>query len=152
MPHSKTGTNRSAVGRSSVQRVAHKSSLPQQVACWWGEPTTNEDANAAESAPQRTVGVGGRSPAAECNAATLCAHHRKVMAERSSEVERPARVMRKQNQVEQRRRRRATKPAQRVAALRAAAPKKAIADCWRSVATKGKQKYADWASSPINTA
>jgi hypothetical protein len=54
-----------------VQREAQKTHLPRQVGLWQGEPTSNEGATATESAPQRTVEVGGQSPGAERSAAPL---------------------------------------------------------------------------------
>lgn len=48
-----------------VQRAARKTHLPKQVGLWQGEPTSYEGAHATESAPQRTVEVGGRSPGAK---------------------------------------------------------------------------------------
>lgn len=44
-----------------VQRVAHKTHLPQQVGLWRWEPTSNEYANADENEPKRVVDVGRRS-------------------------------------------------------------------------------------------
>lgn len=117
-----TGTDRVAVGRSSVQRVAHEGCLPQQANEWLGEPTTNEGATATESEPKRAVVVGGRRPAAKQSAANRCEHHLKVMSERSEEVGRPARGLRKQTQAKRWRRHLAAQPAQRLAALCAGGP------------------------------
>ena len=146
-----SGTINMVDGRS-FQRAASVANLPKQIAAEWGEPKSNEVATATESAPQRTVEVGGRSPAAECNAATLWVHRRQAMSERSEEVARPARGLRQQPQVEHSRRLRTTQPAQRVAALRAAAPRAVFAARWNRNAMKGKRKCADAASSRINTA
>ena len=111
-----------AGGWSSVQRGAHEAYLPQQEAEWPGEPTTDEGANATESAPKRTVVVGGRRPAAKQSAAPLCEHHLKVMAERSEEVGHPDRGVRQRTQAARCRRQIAAQPSQRGAALCAGGP------------------------------
>ena len=48
-----------------------EANLPKQDGFWRGEPTSYEGAHATESAPQRTVEVGGQSPGAERRAAPL---------------------------------------------------------------------------------
>ena len=129
--------NCEAVGRSSVQREAYEACLPKQADEWLGEPTMNKLANASLNEPQRVVIVGGRRPAAAHSAATL--YEVVARTARVSAVATPSCAC-------------AMQPSKRVAALCAAAPKIAKAICWRSFATKGKQKCAYKASSLGNQA
>lgn len=154
-PASRVFVGATAGGRSSVQRGAHEAHLPQQEAEWPGEPTTDEGANATESAPKRTVVVGGRRPAAKQSAAPLCVHHHKVMAERSEEVGRPDRGVRQRTQAARCRRRIAAQPSQRGAALCAGGPEEGAADRWKSDSSERQTKMCiqgvqPWKSSEIH--
>jgi hypothetical protein len=150
--HCFLGTVDTVDGRSSVQRVAPETHLPKQIEEGWGEPKSNELANARENEPKRVVDFGGRSPAAEHSAATLLGLHREVKSAegRGRPFRTSVAVAAPSNKAANGRI--VTQPSRRVAALCAAAPKEALADCWRSEATKGKHIYGHKASSLVNQA
>ena len=121
-----------------VQRAARNHDRPRGNVFRRGEPTSNEYANADENEPKRVVDVGGRSPGATAKRGyPLGVAVVKTDGAAAPHVEKCRQTSRNAALAEGSR------------ALRGA-PKDSFIVRWRSVATKGKQKFAYKASSLVN--